>query len=248
MNLRLTAVRAVVLAVAAGTACGAMAFADDDARRAILDLRAQVKTLDAQVKALEEQLKNTQMNFVGRRESLQQQNRMLTGKVEELTNALTQEQRSTRDLYAALDQRLSRFEPQNVVVNGETVSVDPKEKAAYDAAVELLKNGDYKAAQEKFRRFAADWDQSAYRADAIYWRGSCLFATEQYKTAIDVQNQLIRLYPKHPRVPDAMISVASCQAALGNVKAAAATLNKVVRQFPDSDASKTARERLKALK
>ena len=63
-----------------------------------------------------------------------------------------------------------------------------------------------------------------------------------------MQNQLIRLYPKHPRVPDAMISVASCQAALGNVKAAAATLNKVVRQFPDSDASKTAKERLKALK
>lgn len=241
MNLRLTALRAAVLAVTACTACGAMAFADDDARRAILDLRAQVR-------ALEEQLKNTQMNFVSRLDSLQQQNRMLTGKVEELTNALAREQRSTRDLYGTLDQRLGRFEPQTVVVNGETVTVEPQEKAAYEAAVELLKNGDYKAAQDKFRRFASDWDQSPYRADAVYWRGSCLFALEQYKTAIDVQNQLIRQYPNHPRVPDAMISVASCQAALGNVKAAAATLNKVVKQFPDSEASKTAKDRLKALK
>ena len=229
MNLRLTALRAAVLAVTACTACGAMAFADDDARRAILDLRAQVR-------ALEEQLKNTQMNFVSRLDSLQQQNRMLTGKVEELTNALAREQRSTRDLYGTLDQRLGRFEPQTVVVNGETVTVEPQEKAAYEAA------------QDKFRRFASDWDQPPYRADAVYWRGSCLFALEQYKTAIDVQNQLIRQYPNHPRVPDAMISVASCQAALGNVKAAAATLNKVVKQFPDSEASKTAKDRLRALK
>ena len=85
-------------------------------------------------------------------------------------------------------------------------------------------------------------------ADAVYWRGSCLFALEQYKSTINVQNSLIRSYPKHPRVADAMISVASSQAALGNVKAASATLAKVIKQYPNSDAAKTAAQLQKTLK
>ncbi len=96
-------------------------FADDDARRAILDLRAQVQ-------ALEEQLKNTQMTFVNRLDSLQNQNRILTGKVEELTNALNTEKRSNRQLYANIDERVGKFEPKEIEVNGEKFKVMPQEQ------------------------------------------------------------------------------------------------------------------------
>ena len=241
MTMRLMLARLGALTVLASIASGAMAFADDDARRAILDLRAQVQ-------ALEEQLKNTQMTFVNRLDSLQNQNRILTGKVEELTNALNTEKRSNRQLYANIDERVGKFEPKEIEVNGEKFKVMPQEQAAYDAALELLKAGDYKAAVTRFTKFATDWENSPYRADALYWRGSCHFALEQYKSTINVQNQLIKQYPKHSRVPDAMISVASAQASLGNVKAAAATLKKVIKQFPDSEASKSANQLLKTLK
>lgn len=241
MSLRLTMIRVGVMTALAGVASGAMAFADDDARRAILDLRAQVK-------ALEEQLTNTQMTFMTRLDSLQNQNRMLTGKVEELTNALKMEKRNSRELFGSLDERVGKFEPREVEVNGEKFTVQPQEQADYDAAIELLKAGDYRKALQSFTKFATDWTQSPYRADALYWRGSCHFALEQYKSTITVQNQLIRQYAKHPRVPDAMISVASAQAALGNVKAASATLNKVVKQYPDTEAAKAAANLLKTLK
>lgn len=241
MNVRLGAARFCLSAALLGAAGGALAFADDDARRAILDLREQVK-------ALETQLKNTQMNFVSRLDSLQNQNRMLTGRVEELSNALAKEQRSSRDLFSDLDQRLSKFEPQTVIVNGVSVTVEPKEKAEYEAAVEVLKNGEYKKAAAAFKAFSDEWKESPYRPDAMYWRASSLFATEQYKSTIDVQNQLIRTYPKHPRVPDAMVSVGSAQAALGNVKAASNTFNKVIRQYPDSEAAKTAKQSLQSIR
>ena len=227
MNLNKLMVQACTAAILSGSAAGAMAFADDDARRAILDLRAQVAALE---------------------EHLQNQNRLLTGQVEELTNAIRQEKRSTRELYTSIDERLGKFEPREVEVNGEKVMVQPQEQAAYDAAVELLKAGDYKKAAAAFSTFGAEWPKSAYAADAVYWRGSCLFALEQYKSTINVQNSLIRSYPKHPRVADAMISVASSQAALGNVKAASATLAKVIKQYPNSDAAKTAAQLQKTLK
>ena len=236
MNLNKLMVQACTAAILSGSAAGAMAFADDDARRAILDLRAQVA-------ALEEQLKNAQISFATRLDNLQNQNRLLTGQVEELTNAIRQEKRSTRELYTSIDERLGKFEPREVEVNGEKVMVQPQEQAAYDAAVELLK-----AAAAAFSTFGAEWPKSAYAADAVYWRGSCLFALEQYKSTINVQNSLIRSYPKHPRVADAMISVASSQAALGNVKAASATLAKVIKQYPNSDAAKTAAQLQKTLK
>ena len=229
MNLNKLMVQACTAAILSGSAAGAMAFADDDARRAILDLRAQVA-------ALEEQLKNAQISFATRLDNLQNQNRLLTGQVEELTNAIRQEKRSTRELYTSIDERLGKFEPREVEVNGEKVMVQPQEQAAYDAAVELLKAGDYKKAAAAFSTFGAEW------------RGSCLFALEQYKSTINVQNSLIRSYPKHPRVADAMISVASSQAALGNVKAASATLAKVIKQYPNSDAAKTAAQLQKTLK
>ena len=132
--------------------------------------------------------------------------------------------------------------------DGATPGEDVSLQAAYDAAVELLKAGDYKKAAAAFSTFGAEWPKSAYAADAVYWRGSCLFALEQYKSTINVQNSLIRSYPKHPRVADAMISVASSQAALGNVKAASATLAKVIKQYPNSDAAKTAAQLQKTLK
>ena len=137
MNLNKLMVQACTAATPVGSAAGAMAFADDDARRAILDLRAQVA-------ALEEQLKNAQISFATRLDNLQNQNRLLTGQVEELTNAIRQEKRSTRELYTSIDERLGKFEPREVEVNGEKVMVQPQEQAAYDAAVELLKAGDYK--------------------------------------------------------------------------------------------------------
>ena len=115
MNLNKLMVQACTAAILSGSAAGAMAFADDDARRAILDLRAQVA-------ALEEQLKNAQISFATRLDNLQNQNRLLTGQVEELTNAIRQEKRSTRELYTSIDERLGKFEPREVEVNGEKVT------------------------------------------------------------------------------------------------------------------------------
>ena len=156
MNLNKLMVQACTAAILSGSAAGAMAFADDDARRAILDLRAQVA-------ALEEQLKNAQISFATRLDNLQNQNRLLTGQVEELTNAIRQEKRSTRELYTSIDERLGKFEPREVEVNGEKVMVQPQEQAAYDAAVELLKAGDYKKAAAAFSTFGAEWPKSPTR-------------------------------------------------------------------------------------
>lgn len=221
----------------------AYAFADDEARRAILDLREQVKDLQQQLDIQQQ----AQLNFANHVSALQEQNRRLTGRIEELTNALQKEQKSSRDLFQDVDKRLGKFEPQEVEIDGLKVTVQPEEKNAYDAANDALAQQNYKQAYKLFSDFNRTWKQSPYRADALYWQAASSFALEDYKNTIYLQNQLIREFPNNSRVPDAMLSVGSAQASLGNVRAASSTFNKIIKLYPKSEAAKSAKSRLKAI-
>lgn len=243
MKTKLSASRLGAALMTAVMACSAYAFADDDARRAILDLREEVKALQADLAVA----RNAQLQLMTEINVLKERNRHLTGDVEELRNALSVEQRSTRDLYASLDGRIAAFEPVSVVVNGETVLVDPREKNEYEAAVLLLQDNKFKEAVGKFERFAEKWPDSPYRPEALFWQGTSEFALGDYKSVIASQNRLIKEYPKGTRAPDAMLLVGSAQAAAGSVKAARATFNKVVKTYPDSDAARTAKSRIQAM-
>ena len=52
----------------------------------------------------------------------------------------------------------------------------------------------------------------------------------------------------HPRVPDALLSVANCQIELKDIRGARKTLEDLVRLYPKSEAATAARERLPKLR
>ena len=237
---RSAAVLALVLALGVADAS---AFADDDARRAILDLRETVRQLQTELATV----RNAQVQLSDDIGSLREQNRQLTGQVEELTNSLAVEKRNARTLYESVDRRIGVFEPQSVVIDGRTVQVDSEEKGAYDAALLFFQDGKFTQAEKAFQDFSARWPKSPYRPDALFWWGTSAFGAEHYKTAISTQNRLLKEFPKSSRAPDAMMLVASSQAAGGNITATKSTLTKVVRTYPKSDAAKEAASRLKEL-
>ena len=72
----MTAAAAVVMVTASSPSWAL--FGDDEARKAILELREKTQTLQ-----------NAQMQLVGQIEALREQNAQLTGRVEKLTNELT---------------------------------------------------------------------------------------------------------------------------------------------------------------
>lgn len=153
----------------------------------------------------------------------------MTGRIEELVNAQNQEKRNARTQYETLDKRLAVFEPQVVVIDGQSIEVSAEEKKAYDTAVALLQTGKYGDAEKAFKDFNDNFKKSPYRMDALFWWGTSAFANEHYKTAISSQNQLLREFSKGARAADAMMLVASSQAASGSINAAKATLQKSSR-------------------
>lgn len=223
---------------------------DDEARKAILQLRGQVSALqqlNADMGARLDRLENAQRNqleLVNQLEALRQENARLRGQVETLSNDVATLQKRNRDLYADLDARLKKMEPQTVTVDGRTAAVDRTELAAYEGPLAQFRAGDFKGSLPGFQQFVARYPTSAYAPAAQYWIGSAYYALKDYKSAIAAHRTLTEKYADSPRVPDALLSMAESQVQLGDRKSANATLNRIIKEFPDTESAKIARERL----
>jgi len=236
--------------VSAALPTHAQLFADDDARKAILELRgklaAQERMLQQEGSRLDrlEAAQRNQLELANQTETLRQEIAKLRGQVEALTNEVATLQKRNRDLYSDLDARLKKMEPSSVTVDGRTAAVDRAEQAAYEAALVQFRAGDFRNALVGFQQFLVRYPQSAYASSAQYWIGSSHFALKDYKAAIAAQNVLVERYKDSSRVPDALMSIAESQLQMGDKKGANRTLGQVIKEFPDTEAAQLARGRL----
>ena len=194
---------AVALAAIGLQAGSVWAFADDEARTAILELREQLKASQ-----------RAQVDLMGQVESLRAENRRLNGEMEELTRQVQ-----------TLDKRLVEIEPAQVELNGRLITVKPAERREFDKAVGLFRNRDFRGCIQALNTFKKNWPKSAYTADADYWRASSYYALEDYKSVIQITNNLYRTYPKSDKAPEALLMKSSSELSNGDVQAAKNSLN-----------------------
>jgi tol-pal system protein YbgF len=244
-----------VLVAAIALPAQAQLFADDDARKAILQLRQQIATLEQQLQQKEAELgarldtaQRSQLDLVNQLEALRQENARLRGQLETVTNEVATLQKRSRELYSDLDARLKKFEPTSVTVDGRTGTVERSELAAYETPLALFRSGDFRGSLPGFREFVARYPQSPYAPAAQYWIGSAHYALKDYKAAVAAHQVIVDRYPDSPRVPDALLSIAESQVQLGDRRAANRTLTRIIKDYPETDAAKIAKERLPATK
>ncbi|WP_050463866.1 tol-pal system protein YbgF [Herbaspirillum autotrophicum] len=221
-------------------------FDDDEARKAILDLRNKVDSLQRDMANKSD--KNSALSLSDQNDQLRQEIAKLRGQVEVLTNELANTQQRQKDFYVDLDSRMRKLEPQRVTVDGKEVSVEINEQKSYDAALGMFKGGDYKGAGNAFSDFLKRYPQSGYAASAQYWLGNSLYAQRDYKGAIAAQQLVVKNYPDNPKVADAMLNIGSSYAELKDKAAAKKALESLIAKYPDSAAAQTGKERLAALK
>lgn len=195
-------------------------FGDDEARKAILDLREKV-----------EAAQNAQLMLQNQIEALREQNARLIGRVEELSNQLTLEQRSNRDLYTDLDKRMAELEPADVELDGRTVRVSAEERRLYTLAVSFFSQGKYGESEALLRTLTANYPQTGYMPAALFWLGNSLYASGELKQALEVENKLLKEFPKDARVPDALLTKAAAEVGLGQRTNASKTLQKSSRSI-----------------
>jgi tol-pal system protein YbgF len=220
-------------------------FDDDEARKALLDLRAKVEALrtDLNARLDTKSDKSSTLDLVTQNENTLQEIAKLRGQIEVLANEVANAQKRQKDFYVDLDARLRKLEPREVTIDGKTAQVDPNEQRSYEAAYKLFTAGDYKASATALSDFVQRYPGSSYAANAQYWLGNSYYAQRDCKSAISAQLVVLKNYPDSPKAPDAMLNIASCQTELKD-KAAKKTLQDLIKTYPDSSAAVTAKERL----
>ncbi len=250
------AIVAIGLAMAA-TSSHAL-FEDDEARRAILELRQKVTAQEVATQRLAEDLRRgTEDNAALRRSLLELQGQIdavrgdfarMTGQNEQLVRELSEAQRRQLDMEKGVADRLAKFEPVQVTVDGKQFAADPAETRDYDAALVVFRRSDFPAAQVAFVNFVKRYPQSGYAPSALFWLGNAQYATRDYKEAIANFRQLISIAPDHVRAPEAVLSIANCQIELKDTRAARKTLEDLTKAYPHSEAAQAGKERLARLR
>ena len=176
-----------IAAALAGTAGVAQAafFEDEEARKAIVDLRRSVQGVEelakgrgAELTALNAQL--TEQLAAMRRSMLDLNNQMetmrgeiakLRGSDEQVVRDLAETQRRQKDFGQAFDDRLRKFEPVKVSIDGAEFTVEPLEKKAYDDAIAAIRAGEFDKSVAMLVNFQRRYPASSYGDSARFWLG-----------------------------------------------------------------------------
>lgn len=220
-TLRRIALTASFSALALSTSV-AHAFADDDARRAILELREQVRVLT-------EQNRQARLLLADQLETLRQEVTSLRGQIERIRFELD-------------------IKNGNGLGNSPAAQVsNPQEQAAFNTPMAQFREGKYKDAADGFKTFLTQYPNSQLVVDAQFYQGSSLYAAKDFKGAVQALGALVQGHPDSNRAADALLIVAAAQIELNDLGGATASLQRIVADYPGSNAARTAQDRLKLL-
>ena len=177
--------------------------------------------------------------------NLKELNRRLTGRIEELVNAQNQEKRNARTQYETLDKRLAVFEPQVVVIDGQSIEVSAEEKRPTIRQWRFCR-----PASTAMRRRRSRTSMTTSRSRPTGWMHfsggvPVLLPMSTIKRQFHLKINCFENSSKGARAADAMMLVASSQAASGSINAAKATPAKIIKTYPKTDVAKEAAQRIR---
>jgi len=200
------------------------------------------------------------MSLLTKLESLQQDVQGLRNDIETMQHQVEQSNLRQKDLYLDVDQRLQRIEqsaassanlsvleggslgPGQLPVPGGT------DRANYQAAFELLKQGRYDQASIALKQFMVAFPSSELSDNAQYWLAETHYVTQEYKKALPEFQKVLDQYPDSRKIPDALLKIGYCNYELKRRPAAEKALSEVVARFPETTAARLASQRLEHMK
>ena len=258
MSTRYSWALALALAGVLSTPARAALFEDDEARRAIIELRQRIDTLQQSNQRAGDdlrrsgedtsQMRRSLLDLQSQIESLHVELAKLRGQNEQLGRDVSELQRLQRETAQGVNERLKKFEPGKVTVDGQEFVADPAERQDFEAALATFRSGKFVDAATAFGAFLRQFPQSGYLPSARFWLGNAQYATRDYKEAIGNFKALLASAPNHARAPEAALSIANCQMELKATTGARKTLEDLIRVYPASEAAATAKERLARMK
>lgn len=239
MTKRLTT--ALLLTLACAGSVQAQVFGSSESR--------QVTALREEMNARFNTTSRAHFDLLNQNAALREELAKLRGQVELLTHEIESLRSRQQDFYVDLDARILKLETSGVSGTGGTgsntaASNPAAESAAYEAALELLKNGKHAESLAAFRSFITNYPNSGFQPNAHFWAGNAALQAKEVAAARSLFDTIVKTWPNDAISPDAMLGLANSQLLLGERRAAQDTLAQIIAKHPDSSAAQVARQRV----
>ena len=184
---------------------------------------------------------------------LQQELKDLRGTIEEQSYLIKRLERSQKEQYLDLDNRLVQLggvdlesrvaQTEDKESSEETTTLlsdapeFDNEREAYQYAFDLMRNRQYQESLAGFEEIIVAFPNGQYTPNAFYWIGELYLAQGDNEKSRQSFIQVISLYPDHQKVPDAMYKLGVVYFALGDNQSALRYLGQVQQEYPNSSAA-----------
>ena len=129
----------------------------------------------------------------------------------------------------------------------QTNSTNQLGRENYQAAFELLKEGNYETARSSFIAFIELYQNSELIDDAKYWLAETYYAQSAYKQALEEFEKIQKEFPDSGKIPETILKSGFCYFELGNFEQAKRILNLVKNQYPNTSVARLAAQKLKTI-
>ena len=223
-------------------------------------VQIKLKDLDTRLARIERVVSNQSLlDLANQGDGLRNDLRGMRNDVDQLSNNLEASRKQQRDMYADLDRRMKSLESRGGAGAGgaagsgdagaggagaDTSQAGSDDKAAYQAAFNLLKDSQYDRAITAFQKFLITYSDSSLADNAQYWLGEAYYVNKSFPEALTAFQRVVDKYPQSRKRPDALLKVGYCQYELKQWDLANRTLTQVATQFRDTPAGHLAQQRL----
>jgi tol-pal system protein YbgF len=117
----------------------------------------------------------------------------------------------------------------------------------YQRAYRDYQKGNYELAKLGFKQYLSTYPGSEDADNAQFWLAQCHYKTGDYATALAETQRLYRSFPASPKIPDAMLIESFIEIERGNQLRAQVLLERLVADFPTTQAAKGAKRKLDSI-
>ena len=218
------------------------------------------------------------MEMSNRIEQMQRDLQQLRGDLEVQAHTLEDMQRRSREQYLDIDRRLQQMEtgqagvppvlsttdtpvPLPVPVTSQKPPSMPAptptpapapagagERADYDRALAILREGRYTEATQAFNDFLAKYPSSEFADNASYWLGETYYVNRDFEGALAAFKGLVDNYPNSSKASDSLLKMGYIYYEQQDWAAARQSLEAVVSGYPGTTATRLANDRLQRMK
>jgi tol-pal system protein YbgF len=139
---------------------------------------------------------------------------------------------------------LDRYPQGAFAVLAERHLAEGNTKADYQAAFNLVKEGQYDRAIGAFQTFLAANPESSLADNAQYWLGEAFYLNKAYAEAQSAFQRVIDKYPQSRKLPDVLIKIGYCRYEMKQYESAREVLGQVVARYVDTPEGHLAQQRL----